>query len=148
MSITMLARTPHFRAMLHTPTAAPTLSRSAKRWPMTKTLLESRMISARVLAMTRDLTLLRLSTSSPRPPKNSKLSLSFITVWSPPREIASSMAISANESASLRLVASTPKPMLTVASTPLGLSTSCISSVMRNLSSFICSISCFSKMTR
>ena len=67
-STTMLARTPHFLARQHTPTAAPMQSRSAKRWPITSTREESRTSSARVVATTRLFTFVRFSTSEPRPP--------------------------------------------------------------------------------
>ena len=67
-SMTMFAFTPCFLARQHTPTDAPTLSRSANLCPMTRTFEESRMSSAKVLAMTRDLTLVRVSISKPRPP--------------------------------------------------------------------------------
>ena len=51
----------------------------------------------RELAITRDFTLVRVSTSAPRPPKNSKLYLFFTTAWSPPRERAMSAAREAKE---------------------------------------------------
>ena len=50
------------------------------------------MSSVRALAITRLLTLVRVSTSLPRPPKNSKLNRFFTTTWSPPRVSAISAA--------------------------------------------------------
>ncbi len=82
--------------MQQTATAEPTASRSANLCPMTKTRDESAMSSARAFAMTRLLTFVRVSTSLPRPPKNSKLNLFFMTAWSPPRESAISAASELN----------------------------------------------------
>ena len=59
---------------------------------MTNTREESAMSSARAFAMTRLLTFVLVSTSLPRPPKNSKLKRFFMTAWSPPLESAISAA--------------------------------------------------------
>ena len=91
-SMTMRQGLPFLRAMQHTATAEPTASRSANLCPMAKTREESAISSARALAITRLLTFVRVSTSLPRPPKNSKLKRFFTTAWSPPRERAISTA--------------------------------------------------------
>ena len=93
--------------------------------PMAKTREESAISSARALAITRLLTFVRVSTSLPRPPKNSKLKRFFTTAWSPPRERAISTARELNWKSSPKPLPSTPRPMLTEAWMPLGLTTSC-----------------------
>ena len=112
---------------------APTASRSAYLWPMTKTREESAMSSARALAMTRLLTLVRVSTSLPRPPKNSKLKRFFMTAWSPPRERAISAAREANCQSSPKPAPSWPMPSESVACMPEGLVTECACSSSANL---------------
>ena len=91
-SMTMRQSLPFFLAMQQTATAEPTASRSANLWPMTNTREESAMSSARAFAITRLLTFVLVSTSLPRPPKNSKLKRFFMTAWSPPLESAISAA--------------------------------------------------------
>ena len=57
----------------------------------------------------------------------------LMTVWSPPRESASSTALSAACSASPSVSQSAPRPMLMVAAMPKELTTLWISSTMENL---------------
>ena len=147
-SMTMRQGLPFLRAMQHTATAEPTASRSANLCPMAKTREESAISSARALAITRLLTLVRVSTSLPRPPKNSKLKRFFTTAWSPPRERAISTARELNWKSSPKPLPSTPRPMLTEAWMPLGLTTSCTRSSSGNLSALIWSRWRDSKMKR
>ena len=136
-SMTMRQSLPFFRAMQQTATEEPTASRSANLWPMTKTREESAMSSARALAMTRLLTLVRVSTSLPRPPKNSKLKRFLTTAWSPPRERAISAARELNWKSSSKPEPSWPTPMLMVACMPEGLTTECTCSSRANFSAFM-----------
>ena len=135
LSKMICAGTPNFLAITYTATQAPSESRSPKLWPMTKTLLESFMRFAYVLAITLVLTLVRFSTSSPLPPKNSKLSLFFMTAWSPPLERASSAAVFARLLSSSRESPPTPTPMLRLAVMPAGFVTLLTSSRILNFSS-------------
>ena len=68
VSMTIWHFLPRFRAMQHTPMAAPTESMSAYLWPMTYTCLASSISSPSALAMTRDFTLVRFSVDLLRPP--------------------------------------------------------------------------------
>ena len=67
-SLMMCTGAPFFRAMAHTPAAAPMQSMSGYLWPMTNTREASAISSPRALAMTRLLTLVRFSSSLVRPP--------------------------------------------------------------------------------
>ena len=137
-SMTILHILPFLRAMQQTAASAPTASRSAYLWPMTKTREESATSSARAFAMTRLLTFVRVSTSLPRPPKNSKEKRFFMTAWSPPRVRAISAAREANCQFSPKPSPSRPMPRESVACMPEGLVTVCARSSMANLSSRIC----------
>ena len=147
-SMTILQSLPFFRAMQHTAASAPTASRSAYLWPMTNTREESAMSSARALAITRLLTLVRVSTSLPRPPKNSKLKRFFITTWSPPRLSAISAAREANCQFSPKPLPSWPMPSDSVAWMPEGLVTECACSSTLNFCARISPRWCSSKITR
>ena len=104
-----------FRSPAQRPTAAPTQSRSAKRWPITRMFLLVWTISVMALATMRVRTLLRFSTPLETPPKNSYPSRSFTAAWSPPRPRAISRAWRARASDSWRLPSLLPAPMDMVA---------------------------------
>ena len=132
----MCTGVPFFRAMAHTPAAAPMQSRSGYLWPMTNTVEASAISSPRALAMTRLFTLVRFSSSLVRPPKNSKLKRFFTTTWSPPRERAISTDRAAYWNRSPKLSPSLPMPMDRVAWMPEGLATWRTVSRMENLPSW------------